>query len=107
MGYYPGMKQLNFYKLSMNKVSLFDSWLSEYLNNREEQYIDMRQSPSTFKFYNPITDSVSGINVVGFYLDETTLTIERQVQNLTFAFSIIGGLMGIVLMITSFVVGWF
>ena len=42
MGYYPGMKQMNFYKLSMNKVSLFDSWLSEYLNNREEQYIDMR-----------------------------------------------------------------
>ena len=79
MGSYPDFKQMNFFKLSMNKVTLFDSWLSEYLNVREEQYIDMKQLPSTLKIYSPLTDIVTGINVVCFFLDESSLSIERQV----------------------------
>ena len=107
MGAIPDIKQMNFYKLSMNKVTLFDSWLSEYLNIREESYIDMKQIPSNLRLNSPETDLIQGIDVIGFYLDESVLSIERQVQNLTFAFSIVGGLMGIVLMIAQFFVGLF
>jgi|LauGreDrversion4_2_1035121.scaffolds.fasta_scaffold190901_1 hypothetical protein len=102
---HPTIKQLVNFKISKNEVSLTDSWISEYLGNSNHEYFDLRETPSTIKQYST-RQRVKGYTIASFYFDEVSTNTERQVQNLTYAFSIIGGFMGIITMIMKVMIGW-
>jgi len=50
--------------------------------------------------------AVSGLTICTFYADDIYTVNTRSVQNLSFAFSIIGGFLGIVMTLGNFLIGW-
>ena len=94
-------QQKNF-KISSNQINLYDSWTTEFLTPDTKTFIDLKQLPDVIGMSDPSWPYIQ----ITFALDETSQSFERRVQTLSFAMSIIGGLIGLVTSIIFVVMGW-
>ena len=90
-------------KLRENKVSLYDSWLTDQLPPAEETFFDVSQSPGYITDYNNQSGNFLVVSTIN--LDETKVSYQRNVITISYALSLTGGLMSLITSVLNFVLG--
>ena len=68
-------------KLTLNNVTLFDSWLSDQYDHAQETFFDLKQSVSYISNHNVNTGNY--LLVSSIYLDETEATYKSNVLTIS------------------------
>ena len=90
-------------KLTLNNVTLFDSWLSDQYDHAQETFFDLKQSVSYISNHKVNTGNY--LLVSSMYLDETEVTYKRNVLTVSYVLSLTGGLMSFITSMLNLLLG--
>ena len=90
-------------KLTLNNVTLYDSWLSDQFHHAQETFYDLKQSVSYISNHNVNTGNY--LLVSSIYLDETEVTYKRNVLTISYVLSLTGGLMSFITSMLNLLLG--
>ena len=86
-------------------MELNDNWFSDMIPSTIHEYIDLRFVGAASSYMTP-QSAFPFLAQVNFLIDDQTTYYTRQVNTLSGIFGEIGGLMGIITMITGLILGW-